>query len=39
MVFCLPTNIATAAMEDIFERLYRIYTVKPTIVYDAIGNS
>ena len=40
MVFSNPINIATATIEDIYERLYLLYvTVTSTLVYDAIGNS
>jgi hypothetical protein len=40
MVIGVPIKIATAAMEDIYERLCWLHTtVNSTIVYDAIGNS
>ena len=40
MVFSNPINIATATMEQIYERLCWIYsTLRSTVVYDAIGNS
>ncbi len=40
MSFSIPINIATAAMEDIYERLCWIYiTVKKTIVYGHVGNT
>ena len=38
MVFCNPINIATATMEDIYERLCWLYaTVRSTIVCDGTG--
>ena len=40
MSFCIAINIATAAMEEIYERLCWIYiTVKNTLVYDRVGNT
>ncbi len=40
MSFSIPINIATAAMEDIYERLCWMYiTVKNTLVYDHVGNT
>ena len=40
MVFSNPINIATATMEQIYERLCRIYSaLRSTVVYDAIGSS
>jgi hypothetical protein len=40
MSFGIPINIATAAMEEIYERLCWIYiTVKNTLVYDRVGNT
>ena len=40
MVFSNPINIATAAMEQIYERLCWIYSaLRSTFIYDAIGNS
>ncbi len=40
MSFGIPVNIATAAMEDIYERLCWTYiTVKKTLVHDHVGNS
>jgi hypothetical protein len=39
MSFCISINIATAAMEGIYERLCWIYiTVKNTLVYDHVDN-
>ncbi len=40
MSFCIPINIATAAMEEIYKRLCWIYiTVKNTLVHDHVGNT
>ena len=40
MSFGISINIATAAMEGIYERLCWIYiTVKNTLVYDHVGNT
>ncbi len=40
MSFCIPVNIATAAMEDIYERLCWLYTtVQNTLLYDHRGNT
>ena len=40
MSLCIPINIATAAMEDIYKRLCWLYiTMKNTLVYDHIGNT
>ncbi len=40
MSFGISINIATAAMEEIYERLCGIYiTVKITLVYDNVGNT
>ncbi len=40
MSFCIPINIATAALEEIYESLCWIYiTVKYTLVYDHVGNT
>ena len=40
MSFCISINIATAAMEEIYERLCWIYiTVKNTLVYDHVANT
>jgi hypothetical protein len=40
MSFGIPINIATAAMEDIYERLCWIYIpVKNTHVYDHVSNT
>jgi hypothetical protein len=40
MSFGIPMNVATAAMEEIFERLCWIYiTVKNTLVYHHVGNT
>ena len=39
MVFGNPINIATATIEEIYERLCWLYaTLRSTFVYDAIGN-
>ncbi len=40
MVFCIPINIATATMEEIYETLCWPYvTVRAMLVFDAIGYS
>jgi hypothetical protein len=40
MSFGVPVNIATAAMEEIYERLCWLYTtVQNTLVYDYRGNN
>jgi hypothetical protein len=40
MSFSNPINVATASMEQIYERLCWIYsTFRSTFVYDAIGKS
>ena len=40
MVFSNPINIATATMEQIYERLCWVYTaLRSTVIFDAIGNS
>ena len=40
MVFSNPINIATATMEQIYERLCWVYAaLRSTVIFDAIGNS
>ena len=40
MSFSNPINIATATMEQIYERLCWVYaTLRSTVIFDAIGNS
>ena len=40
MVFYNPINIATATMEEIYERLCWVYAaLRSTVIFDAIGNS
>ena len=40
MSFSNPINIATATMEQIYERLCWIYSaLRSTVIFDAIGNS
>ena len=40
MVFSNPINIATATMEQTYERLFWLYSaLRSTFVYDAIGNA
>ena len=39
MVFYNPINIATATMEEIYERLCWVYSAfRSTVIFDAIGN-
>ncbi len=39
MLFCIPINIETAAMEEIFKRLCCSYITLYTLVYDHVGNT
>ena len=40
MLFSNPINIATATMEQIYERLCWVYAaLRSTVIFDAIGNS
>ena len=40
MSFSNPINIATATMEQIYERLCQVYAaLRSTVIFDAIGNS
>ena len=39
MAFSIPINIATATMENIYERLRWLYAVRSTLVCYGIGNT